>query len=193
MKKAMTALLTVIGLLILAGPVLAHSTAGRVKVPLDFKQPEVDDVAYFIESYVHRELYSDGTAGTENRFVVKDFIKVEQDKDTAVVRFVTLDKKDNNSFEDSMALQRGSGGVWLYQPKNGGEPLELHTYITTARYNWETRWKRLAILFGTLFCLSPLALWHVRRSERKAMAAHKAHAERQTKAEETESLSTPRA
>lgn len=194
MKKAIIGLLAVVGLLLLAGPVLAHSTAGRVKVPLDFKQPEVDDVAYFIESYVHRELYSDGTAGTENRFVVKNFNGLEMNGDRLVVRFTTLDKKGNASFDDSMTLLRGKDDVWRFEPKNGGAALEVYTYITTTRYNWETRWKRLSILFGALLCLSPLALWHVRRSERKAMAAHKAQAERQAgAAENAEPASIPQA
>jgi len=164
-------LLAVFGLVVLSGPALAHSTKDRVKIPLNFGQPGVDDVAYFVESYVHRDLYSDKTSATENRFVVKDFIAMEQSGDTAVVRFITLDKKDNSNFEGSMALARGAGGIWRYQPKDGGEPLEVFTYVTRARYHWETSWKRIAIILGVLSCLSPVALWHVKREERKAVRA----------------------
>jgi len=153
-----------------AGQALAHSTADRVRIELKESRPAVDDVAYFIESYVHRQLYSDHTPGTENRFVVKDFIAVEQEGDTAVVRFITLDKKGNKSFEDSMSIQRGSGGIWRHQPKDGGEPLDIYTYVTKTRYYWETSWKRIAIILGVLSCLSPVALWHVKREERKAAA-----------------------
>ncbi len=163
-------LLAVFGLLALAGPALAHSTKDRVKMPLNFSQPGVDDVAYFVESYVHRELYSDGTSGTENRFVVREFTAVEQDGDTAVVRFITLDKKGNRNFEDSMTLTRGAGGVWQYQPKGGGEPLEVFTFVTKTRYHWETSWKRIIYILGALACLSPAALWYVKREERKAAA-----------------------
>jgi len=168
-EKAYAALLlAVFGLLALAGPALAHSTKDRVKMPLSFSRPGVDDVAYFIESYVHRELYSDGTSATENRFVVRDFAAVEQNGDTAVVRFVTLDKNGNKSFEDSMTLERGAGGIWRYQPTSGGEPLEVFTFVTKTRYHWETSWKRIVIILGTLACLSPVALWYVKRQERKA-------------------------
>lgn len=171
----------VIGLILLmllcADAALAHGTADRVKVPLDFDQPGVNDVAYFIESYVHGELYGDGTSATENRFVVKDFVGVDQDRDRAVVRFVSLDKKDNRSFEDSMTLERGPGGVWRYQPKSGGEPLEVFTFVTKTRYHWETSWKRIVLILGALAALSPLALWHVKRRERQAMARRGAAAQ----------------
>ena len=163
-------LLAVFGLIVMAGPALAHSTKDRVKIPLNFGQPGVDDVAYFIESYAHRELYSDQTSATENRFVVKEFIALEQKGDTAVVRFVTLDKKSNTTFEDAMTLERGAGGIWRYKPKNGGEPLEIFTFVTKARYHWETSWKRIVIILGVLSCLLPAALWHVKREERKAAA-----------------------
>lgn len=153
-----------------AGQALAHSTADRVKVELKEDRPAIDDVAYFVESYVHRLLYSDNTPATENRFVVKEFIAVEQKDDAALVRFITLDKKGNKSFEDSMRIQRGSGGIWRHQPKDGGEPVDIYTYVTKTRYYWETSWKRIAIILGVLSCLSPVALWHVKREERKAQA-----------------------
>lgn len=169
-KVCAALLLAVFGILALAGPALAHGTKDRVKMPLNFSQPGVDDVAYFVESYVHRELYSDGTSATENRFVVKDFAAVEQNGVTAVVRFVTLDKNGNKSFEDSMTLNRGADGVWRYQPKGGGEPLEVFTFVTKTRYHWETSWKRIVLILGALACLSPAALWYVKREERKARA-----------------------
>ncbi len=161
-------LLAIFGLVVMAGPALAHNTKDRVKIPLNFGQPSVDDVAYFVESYVHRELYSDKTSATESRFVVKDFIAVEQSGDKAVVRFITLDKKDNSNFEDSMTLERGAGEIWRHRPKGGGEPLEVFTFVTKTRYHWETSWKRIVIILGALSCLSPVALWYVKREERKA-------------------------
>lgn len=169
-KAIATIMWILLAVLLTSGQAFAHSTADRVKVPLQEKQPSVDDVAYFVESYVHRQLYSDNTPATENRFVVKNFIGVEHAGDTALVRFVTLDKKDNKSFDDSMSIRRGSSGVWGYTSKDGGEPLEIHTYVTKTRYYWETSWKRIAIILGVLSCLSPLALWHVKREARKAAA-----------------------
>jgi hypothetical protein len=175
MHTTRTRIAGIVGIVLLAllcaGQAPAHNIKDRVKVPMDMDAPAVDDVAYFVESYVFAHLYDDGTAATHERFMVREFDTVEQNGAEIVVRFTTLDKKGNKSMEDSMAMRRGPDGVWLYQPAGGGEPMEVYTYVTRAAFNWETRWKPLLMGLGALAALSPAALWHVRRRERRAMAA----------------------
>jgi hypothetical protein len=126
-------LLCFLGCVILAGtfsPASAHSTKGRVKVPLDKEVITVDDAAYFAESRVHRHLYDDKTRETQNRFFVKDFIGLAFKDGKAEVRFQVLDKKTNETFEDSLTIARGENGIWLYRPSGGGAPIEVYTYVS---------------------------------------------------------------
>lgn len=115
-------------LAIFAGQVQAHSTAGRVKVDLDWAEPTVDDFAFFIESYVHRELYRRVYEQWEKRFYVKEFKGVELQPGGAVVRFATLDQKLRRDFADEMRFGRGEDGVW-YHPAADGSQARVYSYI----------------------------------------------------------------
>jgi hypothetical protein len=115
----------------------AHSTKGRIKIPLDKTEVGIDDVAYFVESYVHRQLYKDRYAQSKRRFYVKEFVRVEQKDRQAVVRFIVLDLKENASFPDAMTIERGTDGVWRYPPENGPAPVEIYTYVMKWGYYYK--------------------------------------------------------
>ena len=111
-----------------AAPAGAHSTRGRIKIPLEKAVLEIDDVAYFFESYVHREFYRDRFEKSQRRFYVKEFVRIDQDGPEAMVHFLTLDVKGNRDFHDRMQIRRGADGVWTYTPQAGG-PVPLYTYV----------------------------------------------------------------
>jgi hypothetical protein len=121
--------------------VFAHSTKGRIKVPLDKPYITVDDVAYFAESYVYRHLFDDGTRRTRHRFFLREFIGIETGVSTIDVRrkavdihFVVLDKKDNRVFNDYITIDQDKNGIWHYHPPGGKPPVELFTYIPETTY-----------------------------------------------------------
>ncbi len=120
-------LLVVTGILSLfiCGVVAAHSTKGLMKAPLKKDALTVNDVAFFVESFVMRELYNDKNF----RFIVKDFVSVKQEGRKAVVDFEVFDKKDNRSFPEKMEIAQGTDGVWSYTPK-GGEPVAMFTFVS---------------------------------------------------------------
>ncbi len=126
-------------------PVGAHSTKGRLKITLQEEAIGVDDVAYFAESFVHRSLYDDGTAATRNRFVIKNFAGVDQTGHRAVIRFTVLDKKTNDTFDDSLAIQRDENGVWCHHPGGAQPPVTLYSYVRKGPYYWEK--------YGTCVCI----------------------------------------
>jgi hypothetical protein len=122
-----TLLLFAAGLLLvcMAGGAIAHSTKGLVKAQLKKDTLAVNDVAFFVESYVMRELYDD----KNSRFVVKDFVAVKQEGNKALIDFVVYDKKENRSFPEKMNIEQAADKVWSYRPKNGGEPIVMSTYV----------------------------------------------------------------
>jgi hypothetical protein len=116
-------------LAVCAAPASAHSTKGRVKAPLSKAEPGINDVAYFIESYVHRSLYSEAAGGRQERYYVKDFISINREGNRARIDFTVLDKKENRSFPETMTIERGADGVWIYRPESGGTPVEVFTFV----------------------------------------------------------------
>ena len=121
-----------------AAPAEAHSTKGRIKIPLEKAVLEVDDVAYFFESYVHRQLYRDRFEKSQRRFYVKAFLRIDQDGSLATVHFLTLDVKEKGDFPDRMQIRRGADGVWAYTPAAGKDPVPLYTYVARGRYTYRT-------------------------------------------------------
>ncbi|MCG8642531.1 MAG: hypothetical protein MI862_22585 [Desulfobacterales bacterium] len=135
MKNRLISGLIVLLVLSLTGTALSHSTKGRIKIPLDKKTLEIDDIAYFVESYVHRELYKGKFEKAEKRFYVNKFHNIKQDGNTAVINFRTLDNKTREKFDDQMAIHRLDNGVWAY--KNGQEPREMYTYVLKTGYYYK--------------------------------------------------------
>lgn len=127
-------------------PALAHSTKGRMKVPLRKATLTIDDVAYFMESHVNRGLYDDGTNDTKNRFIVEEFIELTHGGNDAVVRFRVLDKKSNTTFEDKLSIERHDSGVWQYHPDIGGPSLEVYTFVPRSAYLWRKQGPILLLL-----------------------------------------------
>jgi len=146
-----------------AGQAQAHSTAGRVKVDLDWAEPTVDDFAFFIESYVHRELYRGVYEQWEKRFYVKEFTGVELQPGGALVRFATLDQKLRRDFADEMRFGRGEDGVWYHPAADGGQ-VRVYSYIPKWRHYYQTY-----ILPGSAagLVLALFALLLVRRRRRR--------------------------
>lgn len=145
-----------------AGSAQAHSTAGRIKIDLDRKQPTTDDFAYFMESYVHRQLYESEFEKWHKRFYVKEFLRVDQQGDRATVHFLTLDFKEKRDFPDSMTFERNRDGVWYYQPEKGGEKIVVHTYVMKWGYYYQ-RYILPASVAGLALGLSALALLFIKR------------------------------
>lgn len=132
-----TLILGLVTLLVLSitGTALSHSTKGRIKIPLEKKKLEIDDIAYFFESYVHRELYKDKFEKAEKRFYVNKFHNLRQDGNTAVINFRTLDNKTKEKFDDQVVIQRLDNGVWAYT--NGQESREMYTYVMKTGYYYK--------------------------------------------------------
>jgi hypothetical protein len=138
MNRVLPVMLILLAIWLMALPhqVAAHSTAGRIKVDLTEKMPGMDDFAYFMESYVHRELYRNRFEQWEKRFYVKEFLRVDRSDNRAVVHFLTLDHKENKDFADRMTFHRGEDGRWWFQSDNG-ERVVVYTYIPKSRYIYE--------------------------------------------------------
>jgi hypothetical protein len=158
-------ILLVIWLMALPHQVAAHSTAGRIKVDLTEKMPDMDDFAYFMESYVHRELYRNRFEQWEKRFYVKGFLRIDRSDNRAVVHFLTLDHKENSDFADRMSFQRSEDGRWLFNSDHG-EPVPVYTYVPKTRYYYE-KYILPVSLAGLLSALALLFLLILRR--RRAM------------------------
>ena len=140
MKRRPWTIAIAVGFLIaaLAAPAGAHSTKGRIRIPLVKVVLTIDDVAYFFESYVHRELYRDRFEKSQRRFYVKAFVRIDQDGPLATVHFLTLDVKEKRDFPDRMQIRRGTDGVWTYTPPAGGDPVPLYTYVSKWSHYYQT-------------------------------------------------------
>ncbi len=129
----------------------AHSTKGRKKVFLEKDVITKDDMAYYIESYVHRKKYKDLYEKSSNRFYVEDFTKVEQKDKTADVFFTVLDVKNNKIFKDSMHFEKNNNGIWTYMYKNKNMG-QVYTYISIkdyyAKYTDPFYWTLIALASG---------------------------------------------
>lgn len=140
---------------------MAHSTKGRIKISLSKKLPTVDDFAYFMESYVHRQFYIGKFEKPDKRFYVKDFKRVEHKGNTATVHFITLDNKEKSSFDDKMTFQRRSDGVWFYTEPTGKE-VTVYTYVMKWGYYYNKYIFPLS-LFGLAAGIVALIFLFIRR------------------------------
>jgi hypothetical protein len=170
MQATVTALILTL-ILVLGGidAAQAHSTVGRVKIDLSSKQPTVDDFAYFMEYYVHKELHRHRDPQWEGRFYVKTFDRVEQQGNKAVVHFATLDTKNRADFADSMTFERGSDGVWRYTDEKG-EQVVVFTYVTKGTYYYQKYILPLSIA-GLSVAVIGLFLLRLRRGRRQQPGA----------------------
>lgn len=117
-----------LALLALAGLAEAHSTAGRVKVSLDWDQPTTDDFAYFIEPYVNDEKYEGQHKPHRGRFYVMEITQVMPAQDGVTVHFEVLDMRGNRRFDDAMRFERNADGAWQYRDAQGAVH-SVFTYI----------------------------------------------------------------
>jgi hypothetical protein len=166
MEDLLTALriLTVVtAVFFLASSAQAHSTAGRIKVPLEKERLEVDDLAYFVEPYVNQEKYRDQYERFKNRFAVKEFDRVVQHGSRAEVFFTVLDfKEKNRTFPDSMVFERGEDGLWVYAGKEGDRQA-VYTYVDKTRYYIEKYASGVSAVGLVLFISLLLVLRRSRR------------------------------
>lgn len=137
MKTAMIVTLCLALVLLVSGTSRAHSTKGRLKIDLALEQPTVNDFAYFMESYVNKELYRGKFDKWENRFYVKDFKSVELKGNKAVVSFIRLDAKEKADADQSMTFTREKDGVWYYYP-DSGERVKVYTFVMKWAYYYQT-------------------------------------------------------
>ncbi|WP_282755822.1 hypothetical protein [Desulfuromonas thiophila] len=133
-------------LLLQVAPAEAH-VRGKwtLKVDLNKSTPTYDDFAFFIESYVHRELYLRRFDQPERRFYVAEFLRVEQQGDALQVHFRVIDNRLKKHFDDSMAFVRRGDGVWVYRDDRGVD-LPVYTYENWYSY-YERSW-RLPYWYG---------------------------------------------
>ena len=150
----------------LAAPGSAHSTKGREKVALAKEEITVDDLAYFIESYVHRHKYRDLAEPTANRFYVKDFKGLVREGARATVAFEVLDTNGNKTFADSMAFMRGHDGIWYYRAEPDGKRQEVYTFVPRAGL-FQKLWVPLCG-GGAVLGIGGLAALRLRRKRREA-------------------------
>ncbi len=134
MKKSILLLLALAFLLGTVTAADAHSTKGRKKIFLKKDVITKDDMAYYIESYVHRKKYKGLYKKSNNRFYVEDFTKVEQKDKTADLFFTVLDVKNNKIFKDSMHFKKNSKGIWVHIDENKKNIGQVYTYISKKEY-----------------------------------------------------------
>lgn len=127
----------------------AHSTKGRIKIPLEKQILEIDDIAYFFESYVHRELYRDKYEKPDKRFYVNQFLEIKQQGNQARVLFRTLDFKEKTKFDDQVTLHRLDSGSWVLKVP-GKADVEIYTYVKKFGYYYKK--------YVVPVCLAGLAL-----------------------------------
>ncbi|MBN2793682.1 MAG: hypothetical protein JXQ81_14310 [Desulfuromonadales bacterium] len=137
--KTLTGLLLIVLLAVLtAHPACAHVRGrGTLKVDLNKDRPTYDDFAFFIESYVHRNLYVNRYAKPDKRFYVGEFLSVVQAGPRAEVFFSVLDNKLKTYFKDSMVFRRNGDKVWVYRNEQG-EDLPVYTYEKWYSYYYRT-------------------------------------------------------
>ena len=112
----------------------AHSTKGRIKVQLTKATPTVDDMAYFIEYYVHKVKYAKQYKNTKNRFYLREFLRIDQEGDTAEVFFTVQDFKANKRFDDSLRFVRNQDHTWSCIQADGEIGPPIYTYMKKYDY-----------------------------------------------------------
>lgn len=159
--------ITIICVHICCSSAMAHSTKGRKKIMLELTRPTSDDFAFFMESYVYRNLHNDEGPQGEKRYYVAEFQKVEfsDNEQTARVFFLCLDNKTRKTFQDSMLFHRDANGSWLYTDKKGNAH-NVYTYVKKSAYYYNKYGTWIAIV-GILFCLGILAIIIIIRRLRK--------------------------
>ncbi|NDY73621.1 hypothetical protein DO021_17900 [Desulfobacter hydrogenophilus] len=172
MKKIMLLCLALV--LGFQAQVMAHSTKGRLKVPLDKEVLSIDDIAYFFESYVYREFYKGKYENPDKRFYVNKFLGVDQKGDHAVVRFRTLDiskkfrnkdiKQGKGTFEDQAFMVRLPSGVWAIDMQ-GKAPVEMYTYVEKWGYYYKKYVMPVSVV-GFALGVGTLALLRIRKRKK---------------------------
>lgn len=115
----------------------AHSTKGRVKVPLDKDELCVDDLAYYVESYVHRHLYKGKKEPSKQRFYVKEFIRLDQLDKRATIHFEVLDNKTKGNFKDAMVFVQQPDGQWVNPQPAAPRLKPVFTYVAKNSYRYK--------------------------------------------------------
>ena len=153
--------------LVIPGLATAHSTKGKIKVPLAKKVLGVDDVAYYIERYVNKTKYKDRFKISKNRFFVWEFYNIRQDENFAEVFFKVSDqKKKDGMFDDFMVFKRNENGGWI----NTEAPEDkVYTYISKKAYYVEKYGFPASMLVVALSGIVVLA-FHFTRKRKTAVA-----------------------
>lgn len=147
--------------------VQAHSIKGRIKTDLSLAQPKVDDFAYFMESYVHNELYRHSIDPWQMRFYVRDFKEVvlSEGGKKAEVFFVRLDTKENELLDQSMIFERGTDKVWRYTDDTG-EEVRVYTYMTKPAYYYQKYVFPLgSVAIAVLVCFYGVLVWRRKKGK----------------------------
>ena len=134
MHRVITLMLAMAVLLGMESPATAHSTKGRVKILLTKDTVTADDMAYYIEYWVHNEKYKKKYEHVRNRFFVKEFRKVEQDGGKAEVFFTVLDFRKKVDFDDSMSFVKSPNGIWSHVNDDGTKIAAVYTYVPKFEY-----------------------------------------------------------
>lgn len=136
-RMIMTLMAAMLMVALATGSAWAHSTKGRIKIQLTKESVTVDDMAYFIEYYVHKVKYAEKYENIKNRFYLKEFERIEQDGESAEVFFTVHDFRKDVSFDDSVKFIRDKDHAWSYIRENGevGEP--IYTYVKKTDYYGE--------------------------------------------------------
>lgn len=145
----------------------AHSTKGRLKIALDYEQPTYDDFAYFMESYVHRELHRDEGPHWKNRYYVNKFQEVQfnDSSRTAKVLFLCLDNKTKDIFPDSMTFTQGKDSIWFFTDKDN-KRVEVYTYVKKTSYYY-TKYVQPIAIAGMVLGLATLLIIRLIRLRRQ--------------------------
>lgn len=166
MKRSVMAW-TLLFVVVCASTAFAHSTQGRKKVDLKKAHPTVDDVAYYVESYVNRYKYAEVYPDSNNRFIAEEVLRVEahpeRPGEAVTVHFRVLDKKENRKFEDSLVLDRTDKGLWVNE--EDGDKV-IYTYVNRFLYNYTHYVIPGLGVTALLALLSYLSTWVTQRRRR---------------------------
>ena len=137
-----------------------------IKVDLNKDFPTYDDFAFFIESYVHRNLYLHKFEKPTKRFYVAVFTSVDQLDDQATVFFSVLDNKNKTRFADKMMFKRRPDKVWVYIDAAKKE-LPVFTYEKWISY-YERTWHLQYWFAAAVFLLLVVLFWLRHKRRRKS-------------------------
>ena len=141
--KRFAALWVAVSLLMGSSVAMAHSTQGRKKILLKSDHPTVEEVSYYVESYVNRKMLAKEFPDSDNRFISEEVLRVvpviehhgDHDHHGEEIEVITriLDKKTRKRFERAIVLERSENGVWVNEA-HGDEA--VHTYVNRTWYNY---------------------------------------------------------